>query len=287
MPSPMKHNKQLRRLAAVLMALVLIFGAMTATSRQRSDVTVVEKAIATLLYPLQVATDWVAGRFRGVGETISELRTLMADNARLLEEVHSADQLAARNEQLIQENQTLRNELKMKERAQYPFLTAEVISRTSDNWYRTVQINRGSRDGVQTNMAVVNWQGLVGKVSATTPYTATVQLVTDAGFGQTGFGTGVKVPTGELGVIETVQGGEIRMKFYSSEPDVKVGQPIFTSGQAYIPADLLIGYVGAVGGGDSTVDRFVTVRPAVDFHKLDVLQVVLHPTDRDRGSSSP
>lgn len=282
MPSPMKHNKQLRRLGAALVALVLIFGAMTVTSRQRSDVTVVEKAIATVLYPLQWATDWVAERFRGVGQTISELRTLREDNARLQEEVKNADQFAARNELLVQENQTLRNELKMKERSQYPLLTAQVISRNSDNWYRTVLINRGSRDGVEPNMAVVNWQGLVGKVSATTPYTATVQLVTDAGFG-----TGAKVPSNEQGFVETVQGGEIRMKFFSSDPDVKIGQPIFTTGQAYIPPDLLIGYVGAMGGGESSVDRYVTIRPAVDFHKLDVLHVVLQPTDKDRGASAP
>jgi rod shape-determining protein MreC len=278
----MKHNKQLRRLGAALVALVLIFGAMTVTSRQRSDVTVVEKAIATVLYPLQWATDWVAERFRGVGQTISELRTLREDNARLQEEVKNADQFAARNELLVQENQTLRNELKMKERSQYPLLTAQVISRNSDNWYRTVLINRGSRDGVEPNMAVVNWQGLVGKVSATTPYTATVQLVTDAGFG-----TGAKVPSNEQGFVETVQGGEIRMKFFSSDPDVKIGQPIFTTGQAYIPPDLLIGYVGAMGGGESSVDRYVTIRPAVDFHKLDVLHVVLQPTDKDRGASAP
>ena len=287
MPSPMRNNKHLRRLGLALIALVLIFGTMTVTARERSDVTVVEKAIATLLYPLQWATDYVAGHFRGLTQTVRELSDLRDENARLRDEVQQAEQLGARNEQLVQENQTLRNELSMKERAKYPLLTAQVISRTADNWYRTILINQGSRDGVQPNMAVVNWQGLVGKVSATTPYTATVQLVIDAGFGQTGFGAGAKVPTGELGVIETVQGGHVRMKFFSSEPAVQIGQPVFTSGQGVIPPDLLIGYVGGMGTGDTAFDKFVTVRPAVDFHKLDVVHVVLHPTDKDRGANAP
>lgn len=287
MPSPMRNNKHLRRLGLALIALVLIFGTMTVTARERSDVTVVEKAIATLLYPLQWATDYVAGHFRGLTQTVRELSDLRDENASLRDQVQQAEQLGARNEQLVQENQTLRNELNMKERAKYPLLTAQVISRTADNWYRTILINQGSRDGVQPNMAVVNWQGLVGKVSATTPYTATVQLVIDAGFGQTGFGAGAKVPTGELGVIETVQGGHVRMKFFSSEPAVQIGQPVFTSGQGVIPPDLLIGYVGGMGTGDTTFDKFVTVRPAVDFHKLDVVHVVLHPTDKDRGANAP
>jgi len=287
MPSPMRNNKHLRRLLAALLALIVIFGLMTATSRERSDVTVVEKAIATVLYPFQLATDYVAEHFRGVGNSVRELTRLRADNAELRAKVQAAEQLEARNQQLVQENQTLRNELNMKQQAKYPLLTSQIISRTSDNWYRTVLINQGSRDGVQPNMAVVNWQGLVGKIISVTPYTSTVQLVIDAGFGQTGFGAGAKLPSGDLGVVDTVQGGHVRMKFFISDPSVQVGQPIFTSGQGPMPADLLIGYVAGMGVNESIQEKFVNVRPAVDFNKLDVVHVVLHPSDNDRGANAP
>lgn len=287
MPSPMRNNKHLRRLMAALIALILIFGTMTATSRGREDVTIVEKAIATVLYPFQLATNYVAARFRGVGTTVRELTQLRADNASLRERVQAAEQLEARNQQLVQENQALRNELSMKQRDEHALLTSQVISRTSDNWYRTVLINHGSRDGVQPNMAVVNWQGLVGKISSVTPYTSTVQLVIDAGFGQGGFGAGSKLPSGDLGIIDTVQGGHVRMKFFISEPTVQVGQPIFTSGQGEMPADLLIGYVAGMGSSEASQEKFVNVRPAVDFNKLDVVHVVLQPTDIDRGANAP
>lgn len=283
----MRSNRQLRRLGAALAALVLIFGLMTATARERSEVTWMEKAIASVLYPLQVATDWVAGRFRAGGAAVEELINLRQENRRLREQVQATSQTAARNQVLEVENQNLRNELAMKERSLYPLLTAEVISRTSDNWYRTVIINRGSRDGVHQNMAVVNWQGLVGKVSHTTPYTATVQLVIDAGFGQGGFGAGARLPSRELGYIETVQGGQVRMQFYSSDPVVQVGQPVFTSGQGYLPADLLIGYVESLGNSESAFAKSVNIRPAVDFQKLDLVHVVLYTTDKDRGANAP
>jgi len=286
-PSAMKNNRQLRLLGLVLVGLVLIFGAMTATARERSEVTFAEKVIATVLYPLQVGTDWVAGKFRGVARAVMELTQLRQENARLREQAQAASQADARAQMLAQENQELRSELAMKKRSQYPLLTAEVISRTSDNWYRTVIINRGSRDGVHQYMAVVNWQGLVGMVSHTTPFTATVQLVIDAGFGQGGFGAGAKLPTQELGVIETVQGGHVHMKFFSSGPSVQLGQPIFTSGLAELPPDLLIGYVDTFGSAESAFEKFVNVRPAVDFYKLDVLHVVLYTTDKDRGANAP
>lgn len=287
MPAPMRSNKQMRRLGVALVILILLFGVMTATARERSEVTVFEKAIATVLYPLQVATDWVAGQFRGVAEGVQELASLREENARLRALTQDAGQFEARNELLIQENERLRQELRMKERTDHPLLTAEVISRSPDNWYRTVTINRGSRDGVRPNMAVVNWQGLVGKVTHTTPFTATVQLVLDAGFGQTGFGAGAKLPSGETGTIQTFQGGHVRMRFFSSEPSVKVGQPVFTSGLGEMPGDLLIGYVDEVNTGEAAHDKFVTIRPAVDFHKVDTLHVVLRPSDADRGANAP
>jgi rod shape-determining protein MreC len=288
MPSPMRNNKQLRRLGVALAALVVLFAVMALTSRERSEVTPVEKGIATLLYPFQVATDWVGDRFRSVGESVRELTRLREENASLREQIKEASQAKARAEQLEHENQVLRTELKMKEKSPYPLLTAQVISRSSENWYQTVIINRGSRDGVQQNMAVVNWQGLVGKISHTTPYTSTVQLLIDAGFGQGGFGGGAKLPSGELGVVETVEGGNVRLKFFSTSPSVTDGAPVYTSGQGIMPPDLLVGWVD---GFDTTssFEKWAHVRPAVDFHKLDVVHVVLATMEdaKDRGANAP
>lgn len=289
MPSPMRTNKYLRRLGVALAALVVIFAVMALTARERSEVTPVEKGIATLLYPFQVATDWVGDRFRSVGETVREWTRLREENATLREQIKEAAQAKARAEQLEHENQLLRQELKLKETSPYPLLTAQVISRSSENWYRTLIINRGSRDGVQQNMAVINWQGLVGKVSHTTPYTSTVQLLIDAGFGQQNFGGGAKVPTGEMGVIETVEGGHVRMQFWSTNPSVAEGQPVFTSGQGIMPANLLIGWIDGLDTSSSFA-KFANVRPAVDFHKLDVVHVVLATAEKDtkdRGANAP
>ncbi|MFZ5817185.1 MAG: rod shape-determining protein MreC [Bacillota bacterium] len=287
MPSP-RNNRQLRRLGAALIALVVIFTVMVLTSRERSEVTAVEKGIATLLYPFQVATDWVGDRLRSAGESVRELARLREENAVLREQIKAASQARARAEQLEYENQLLRTELKMKEQSPYPLLTAQVISRSSENWYRTVIINRGSRDGVQQNMAVVNWQGLVGKIAHTTPYTSTVQLLSDSGFGQQGFGAGAKVPTGELGLVETLEGGHIQLKFWSTTPSVSVGHPVYTSGQGVMPPDLLIGWVESLDAS-ATFVKYAMVRPAVDFHKLDVVHVVLTmmEKEKDRGANAP
>lgn len=282
----MRYNKQLRLLGVVLGALVVIFVIMALTARERSAVTPFEKGIATLLYPFQVATDWVGDRVRDASSSVAELTRLRADNEALRKQVEEMAQDRARSEQLEHENQMLRSELGLKERSAYPMLSAEVISRSSENWYQTVIINQGSQDGVRQGMAVVNWQGLVGKIATTTPYSSTVQLLSDAGFGQGGFGAGAKVPTGELGLVETVEGGHVRLQFWSTTPAVTVGQPVYTSGQGILPPDLLIGWIDSIDASSSFI-KYAQVRPAVDFHKLDVVHVVLTPTEEDRGANAP
>jgi rod shape-determining protein MreC len=274
-----RNSKGIRRLVAVLALLAVIFVLMAVTARPRTNVTPVEKGIATLLYPFQLATDWVAGKVKGVADSIRELTQLREENARLRASVEAGAQDKAIAERLQQENRDLQAQLQMKGRSNFPELTAQVISRTSDTWYRTVVINRGSRDGVKTNMAVVNWQGMVGKVLSTTPFTSTIQLMTDGGFA-----AGAKVPSGDLGVIETIQGGEVRLSFFSTMPTVKVGQPVFTSGQAILPPNLLIGYVEnePVGAG---MPKVITLRSAVDFNKLNVVHVVMYTADAVRGGS--
>jgi rod shape-determining protein MreC len=275
----MRNSKGIRRLVVVLALLAVIFVVMALTARPRTNVTPVEKGIATLLYPFQAATGWVAGKGKGVADSIRELTQLRAENARLRAEVEAGAQDKALAERLEQENRELQAQLQMKQRSNFPLLTSEVISRTADSWYRTVVINRGSRDGVKTNMAVVNWQGMVGKVLSTTPFTATVQLMTDGGFA-----AGAKVPSGDLGVIETIQGGQARLSFFSTAPTVKIGQPIVTSGQAVLPPNLLIGYIENEPQG-AGLPKTVTVRPAVDFNKLGVVQVVMYTAEAERGGS--
>jgi rod shape-determining protein MreC len=275
-----RNSKGIRRLVAVLALLAVIFVLMAVTARPRTNVTPVEKGIATLLYPFQLATDWVAGKGKGVADSIREMTQLREENARLRAAVETGAQDKAIAERLQQENRDLQAQLQMKVRSNFPQLTAQVISRTSDTWYQTVVINRGSRDGVKTNMAVVNWQGMVGKVLSTTPFTSTVQLMTDGGFA-----AGAKVPSGDLGVIQTIQGSEVRLSFFSTMPTVKVGQPVFTSGQAgVLPPNLLLGYVENEPVG-ADLSKVITLRSAVDFNKLDVVHVVMYTAEAEQGGS--
>ena len=65
----------------------------------------------------------------------------------------------------------------------YEPVTARVYARSPRTWYSTVEINKGSSDGVRVDQPVINGEGLVGKVKTVSDGNAVVMLLTDPEFG--------------------------------------------------------------------------------------------------------
>lgn len=285
MPTPSRNPRHKLRLEAVLVILVLLFGGMTLAARGSNNP---EPGGSAWMHPIRFVSEWTQAQYRTATATIQELSRLRSENAHMQAHVQAAAQLTAQNELLEHANDLLRQERDMKAASKYPLVTAEVIDRQPNTWFRSLVINRGSRDGVYVNMAVLNWQGFVGKVLSTTPHTATVQLLTDDA-GQSAFASGAKLSTGEIGLVQTSSGGHVQFALpASSSLSVQRGQPVFTSGLGVLPPDLLIGYVDSPAGANAgSVLHTYELIPAVSFQQLSVVHVVLYPVGVDRSSSAP
>ncbi len=110
--------------------------------------------------------------------------------------VQSRRALAKQNEELHRENDVLRQQvralsetgrenlrlrqlLSLKEHPAFHTVSARVISRDASNWYKSIQIDRGSNDGIRVDTAVLNADGLIGKIVAVTKGEARVLLLAD------------------------------------------------------------------------------------------------------------
>ena len=95
--------------------------------------------------------------------------------------------------------------------------------------FRTVTIDRGSSEGVRTNMAVIAPAGVVGRIVTSMAHASKVQLLIDRNAG-----AGALVERSRAqGVIlgpDRQEGNLLRMDYVSSIADVKVGDMIVTSG---------------------------------------------------------
>src|SRR5947199_2295317 len=139
----------------------------------------------------------------------------------------------------------LRHALKYRERSVFKLVAAEVIARDSSSWWRTLTINRGKRDAIETDMPVVTDLGLVGKTTTVSETISVVLLISDEncrvaasveGSREQGIVSGERVTSGLTPVLD--------LNFLSKQADLKAGQKVYTSGVGGVfPTDLLIGVV--------------------------------------------
>ena len=118
-------------------------------------------------------------------------------------------------------------------------LPAQIIGRDPSVWFNSSIINRGSLDGVKLNMPVVTNGGLVGRVTAVSPLTAQIDLVTKEKSGLGGV-IGELGTSNALGVINGTGKKELlEMRYVPGSVEVKVGDMVYTTGQDGIyPAGL-------------------------------------------------
>lgn len=60
----------------------------------------------------------------------------------------------------------------------YNYLNATVIERNREYWFNSITINKGSNDDIKLDMAVIDGNGLIGRISKVGEYTSDIKLIT-------------------------------------------------------------------------------------------------------------
>lgn len=218
--------------------------------------------------PVTTVTSSISNYFT----SISSLRSAQSENDVLKQHVQELEVELKQKEDLAAENTRLKSLLDLKEQSKYKVLPARIIGRDPSVWFDSSIVNRGSLDGVALYMPVVTDGGLVGRITAVSPLTAQVDLIT-----RTTSGIGAVIgQIGESNALGVVNGTSkkdlLEMKYVSGNVDVQVGQTVFTTGQDEIfPAGLKIGEIVSVVSGSATTPHQILIRPAA---RLDAMQEV-------------
>ncbi len=253
--------------------VLMAFSARDINSGQRI-VRVWTQTIADFVQsPVTNLTAYVSNYFR----SISSLRSAQTDNDVLKQRVQELEVEIKQKTDLSAENERLRAILQIKEQSKYKVLTARIIGRDPSFWFDSSIINRGSLDGVILNMPVVTDGGLVGRVTAVSPLTSQVDLIT---YNKSGVGgiVGEIGTSNALGVINGTSNKDLlEMRYVPGSIEVQVGQPVFTTGQDGIfPPGLKIGEIVSVVTGSATTPHQILIRPAAKLNSMQEVGVLLY-----------
>ncbi len=200
-----------------------------------------------------------------------ENRTLRIENEKLNAQLGSVNELKVENERL----NTL---LSFKQASNMDLLAAKVIGKDLLLDHQTLTINRGTRHGINKNMAALTVGGVVGYVFRADLYTSQILLLTD----RYAAIDAIVQRSRARGIVEGNSRESTMLKYVKRGDDVQVGDLVVTSGMHNIfPKGFPIGTVKSVDKSQYGMTQVVEMSPAVDPLNLEELFVILNPKHAD------
>lgn len=193
-----------------------------------------------------------------------------ADRLRALTRESSKAEIAKFDrEELVIENERLTRLLNLKKQitpGSRNVIFSRVIGRSASSWNRACLIDKGSKQGIRLNMAVLSEHSLVGKIIECGPSVSKVLFITDPSSK-----IGVVVGrTRQHGVLYGTPSGQCRVKYLSIEQDIKPGDEVMTAGFGNVfPKGLRIGALTRAWKEPGQIYQVAELKPASDLSTIE------------------
>lgn len=271
----------LRRYAkplTVVVALLLPLLVYRANAIRPADANLLDRLVLLLTAPvegwLSAATSFASDSF----DRYLDVFNAREENVSLRRALAEAERERDRLSNLVGENQELRSLLSLKElNPDAQLVAAQVIGAGTSPLSRTIDIDRGSLDGLRRGATVLGGQGLVGIVRRVGWSSAEVQLIADE-----------KIAF-RAAVARTRAKGRVKGQGYAAgfrlnlgevlrSDDLAIGDRVETSGlDGVFPKGVPVGVVVAIDDDPAAQHRSATLEPYVDFARLEAVTVLLVP----------
>ncbi|TFB24934.1 rod shape-determining protein MreC [Filobacillus milosensis] len=276
MPSFFRRRKLIVLFTSIILIVVLIGYSMRADEQSNIGAQFVSDTVGFFQNIVYQPVNLVIGFF----DNVKDIRDVYNQNEVLKEELQDYKTLAFQVNELKKENEELRSIVNFDEMiSDYTPIKATVISRSPEQWFDQVKINKGRKHGVEPNMAISTADGMVGKVIGASQLTSTVQLL--SGF-DVDNRISVVVDNNEdiFGLIEGYDSESKTLLFreMTDSGELEVGQTVISSGMGGVfPRGLLIGEVTSVELDQYGLTRTARIKPAADLLNINHVMVI----DRD------
>ncbi len=263
---------------AVTLGHILLISAQV---NSRSGVPILESATFGVFAQVQRLSSAVVTSVRQVWTGYIDLRHARVENEDLKRQLADAQVALQQQRALADQARTLQQLLDLRDHTAVQTTAAQIIGAAATPDFRTLTIDKGTRDGVRRDMAVIAPAGVVGRVVVPSGRAAKVQLLVDRNAA-----AGVVIERSRAqGVVVGGDNGRLLMDYVSETSDVAVGDLVATSGiDGIFPKGFVVGTVETVEKIGPAYRRIV-VKPAVDFVNLETVLVVLTPPPaRDPGA---
>jgi len=207
----------------------------------------------------------------GFFQILFSIGDLNENNLALIQKNIELETENARLRDIEQENIELREALSVSKSNYQIKEAALVVGKDLQGIRDWILINKGSKNGISKDMAVISPQGaLVGKIAEISGDFSKVMLITD----KNSIVAALIEKNRTEGLVKSKKGG-LFMDFIPNTENLEKGQKIITSGMDNIcPKGILIGTIEDVDESDNQIFQKINITPAFNFLKLERVLII-------------
>ncbi|MDP4143861.1 MAG: rod shape-determining protein MreC [Bacillota bacterium] len=264
------------KLAVTVIVLSVSFLILIGYSVKREQGSVVENGVGVTLNSFQGIIYKAVSGAKDSLSFITHFSEVKKENEELKKEISEMNSKVSAYDTLEKENKNLRAALDFKEqRSEFNFIGCDIIGKSGNDVLDQFTINRGKNDGIAIGMAVTTQEGLVGQVTAVYANYSIVQSLANENIE-----VGALVQeTRDSGIVKGFKDNnkEFLAKIYylPRTSNIQKGNVILTGAGTIYPNNIRIGEVIDVQEDSGKVMKVATIKPFVDFNKLEEVLVVV------------
>lgn len=200
---------------------------------------------------------------------------------------HSENNIDQSDSYLIQKNvnSSLEKEIEELKKAlelnrtftEYDTVNATVLSRNKSYWFHTITVDKGTKDGIKADMAVVTKDGLVGKTAKVTRNSSEIKLITSDDLN---YKVSVSISLGNGDTYAILSGYDqktstVKVTGVDKDSDVKEGDVVLTSGLGGLfPRGIYVGTVHKIDSDKYNLSKTLYVKTSQDFNQLHYVTIL-------------
>lgn len=230
-----------------------------------------QRAVTESILPLFKAVSRITSFADELIENYLLLRQIHTENEALRQQITSLEQKLIDYQDAYVENLRLRRLLDFRSTIQTETIAAQVVLHDLTGWFQTLMIDKGFQDGMAADMAVVNDEGVVGRILDVSDRYARVLLITDAGSAIDAVIQRNRV----RGIVGGKDANTCVLKYVRGNLDVQVGDLVVSSGKdGVFPKGLRLGTIQGVYKDPLDLFQRIDVKPVVRLSALEEVLVI-------------
>jgi rod shape-determining protein MreC len=264
-------------LVVVLFGQVLGLAVQVRRASQDESTRLIRVWAVDAVTPFEKGIVWCQSAISNLWRNYFYLRGVRQENRDLKQQIERLRIEQVRLNQDAEQARRLQALLGFREQFISKTMAAQVIGSSGSEQSRSIYIDKGSRDGIKPDMAVITAEGVVGKVWHAYKTTSQVLVIND----QTSGVGAILEKTRLQGVLRGTALGEVVLEKVMSDETVQPGERVLTSGGDQIfPKGLPVGTVTKVSPG-SELFLNIRVKPAADLNRMEEVLVITEQVEKE------